>query len=91
LFCFLLALLLGNVGRGRYLVNYVSSDGAGLDFLDFVLFRLLAGDVASGDSTSNPGTESQPLHRFVPANVLVESGQRNQPEYHGSTRKYKHL
>jgi hypothetical protein len=48
-----LALLLRDVGRGRYLVNYISSDGAGLDFFDFVLFRLLAGDVASGDSTSN--------------------------------------
>jgi hypothetical protein len=78
LFRFLLALLLGNVSTCRYLVNHISVDGAGLNLLNFILLSLKAGDIASGDSASNRSTESQPLHRFVPADALVECGQSAQ-------------
>jgi hypothetical protein len=70
LFCFLLTLLLGNVGSCRYLVNHISSDGAG--FISSIsASRQLAGNVPSGHSTSNRSTRDSALHRLCASHALV--------------------
>jgi hypothetical protein len=65
LFCFLLPLLLGNVSGGRYLINHISSDGASLNLLNFILLGLFAGNVASRHSASNRSRQTHPLQCFV--------------------------